>query len=128
MQIDVEKLDVSPEMLRKLLALQKLPETELHAHLSKIFRDAENFQKFHSNRHSKAQERAIRWGQEYHTYLQKHLTAGLRQKTAKIAARKDFIAAHPLDNENGEYPGTSAPSLRYYHKAYLKSLRSIPTE
>ena len=63
MQIDVEKLNLSLEMHRKLLALQNLPETERYIHLSKIFQDAEKFQAFHSRRHCKAHERAIRWGE-----------------------------------------------------------------
>ena len=83
MQIDVEKLNLSLEMHRKLLALQNLPETERYIRLSKIFQDAEKFQAFHSRRHCKAHERAIRWGREYHKYLQKHLALGLREKTAK---------------------------------------------
>lgn len=129
MQIDVEKLNLSLEMHRKLLALQNLPETERYIHLSKIFQDAEKFQVFHSRRHCKAHERAIRWGREYHEYLQKHLAAGLRLKTARTAARRDFIAAHPRPKNADdliradEFPGLSAPSLRQYHKAYLESLQ-----
>ncbi len=115
-------------MLRKLLALQNLPETERYIHLSKIFQDAEKFQAFHSRRHCKAHERAIRWGQEYHEYLQKHLAAGLRLKTARTAARRDFIAAHPRPKnaddllKHNEFPGYSAPAIKHYHKAYLESL------
>ena len=129
MQIDVEKLNLSLEMLRKLLALQKLPETERYIHLSKIFQDAEKFQAFHSKRHCKAHERAIRWGREYHEYLQKHLAAGLRLKTARAAARRDFIAAHPRPKsaddllKHNEFPGYSAPAIKHYHKAYLESLQ-----
>ena len=129
MQIDVEKLNLSLEMLRKLLALQNLPETERYIHLSKIFQDAEKFQVFHSRRHCKAHERALRWGREYHEYLQNHLAAGLRLKTAKSATRWDFIAAHPRTKDaddlirTDEFPGLSAPSLRQYHKAYLESLQ-----
>lgn len=128
MQIDVEKLNLSLEMLRKLLALQNLPETERYIHLSKIFQDAEKFQAFHSRRHCKAHERAIRWGREYHEYLQKHLVAGLRLKTARTAARRDFIAAHPPPKsaddllKHNEFPGYSAPAIKHYHKAYLESL------
>ena len=129
MQIDVEKLNLSLEMLRKLLALQNLPEPERYIHLSKIFQDAEKFQAFHSRRRCKAHERAIRWGREYHKYLQKHLALGLREKTAKSAARRDFIAAHPHPKnaddflKHNEFPGLSAPSLRQYHMAYLESLQ-----
>ena len=129
MQIDVEKLNLSLEMLRKLLALQNLPETERYIHLSKIFQDAEKFQVFHSRRHCKAHERALRWGRAYHEYLQKHLAAGLRLKTARTAARRDFIAAHPRPKNADdliradEFPGLSAPSLRQYHMAYLESLQ-----
>ena len=128
MQIDVEKLNLSLEMLRKLLALQNLPETERYIHLSKIFQDAEKFQAFHSRRHCKAHKRAIRWGREYHEYLQKHLAAGLRLKTARTAARRDFIAAHPRPKnaddllKHNEFPGYSAPAIKHYHKAYLESL------
>lgn len=131
MQIDVEKLNLSLEMHRKLLALQNLPETERYIRLSKIFQDAEKFQAFHSRRHCKAHERAIRWGREYHEYLQKHLAAGLREKTAKSAARRDFIAAHPRPKNaddlirTDEFPGLSTPSLRCYHNAYLHSLTEI---
>lgn len=131
MQIDVEKLNLSLEMHRKLLALQNLPETERYIRLSKIFQDAEKFQAFHSRRHCKAHERAIRWGREYHEYLQKHLAAGLREKTAKSAARRDFIAAHPRPKNaddlirTDEFPGLSTPSLRRYHNAYLHSLTEI---
>ena len=127
MQIDVEKLNLSLEMHRKLLALQNLPETERYIRLSKIFQDAEKFQAFHSRRHCKAHERAIRWGREYHEYLQKHLAAGLREKTAKSAARRDFIAAHPRPKNadelirTDEFPGLSTPSLRRYHNVYLNS-------
>ena len=129
MQIDVEKLNLSLEMHRKLLALQNLPEIERYIRLSKIFQDAEKFQAFHSRRHCKAHERATRWGREYHEYLQKHLAAGLRPKTARTAARRDFIAAHPRPKNADdliradEFPGLSAPSLRQYHKAYLESLQ-----
>ena len=131
MQIDVEKLNLSLEMYRKLLALQNLPETERYIRLSKIFQDAEKFQAFHSRRHCKAHERAIRWGREYHIYLQKHLAAGLREKTAKSAARRDFIAAHPHPKNaddlilTDEFPGLSTPSLHRYHNAYLHSLTEI---
>ena len=127
MQIDVEKLNLSLEMLRKLLALQNLPETERYIHLSEIFQDAEKFQAFHSRRHCKAHERAIRWGQEYHEYLQKHLALVLREKTAKSAARRDFIAAHPRPKNaddlirTDEFPGLATPSLRRYHNIYLNS-------
>ena len=129
MQIDVEKLNLSLEMHRKLLALQNLPETERYIHLSKIFQDAEKFQAFHSRRHCKAHERAIHWGREYHEYLQKHLVAGLKLKTARAAARRDFIAAHPRPKnaddllKHNEFPGLSAPSIRQYHMAYLESLQ-----
>lgn len=129
MQIDVEKLNLSLEMHRKLLVLQNLPETERYIRLSKIFQDAEKLQAFHSRRHCKAHERAIRWGREYHEYLQNHLAAGLRLKTAKSAARRDFIAAHPRPKNADdliradEFPGLSAPSLRQYHMAYLESLQ-----
>lgn len=129
MQIDVEKLNLSLEMLRKLLALQNFPETERYIHLSKIFQDAEKFQAFHSRRHCKAHERAIRWGREYHEYLQKHLAAGLRPKPARTAARRDFIAAHPHPKNADDliraddFPGLSPPSLRQYHKVYLESLQ-----
>ena len=131
MQIDVEKLNLSLEMYRKLLALQNLPETERYIRLSKIFQDAEKFQAFHSRRHCKAHERAIRWGREYHEYLQKHLALWLREKTAKSAARRDFIAAHPRPKNaddlirTDEFPGLSTPSLRRYHNAYLHSLTEI---
>ena len=131
MQIDVEKLNLSLEMHLKLLALQNLPETERYIRLSKIFQDAEKFQAFHSRRHCKAHERAIRWGREYHEYLQKHLALGLREKTAKSAARRDFIAAHPRPKNaddlilTDEFPGLSTPSLRRYHNAYLHSLTEI---
>ena len=131
MQIDVEKLNLSLEMYRKLLALQNLPETERYIRLSKIFQEAEKFQAFHSRRHCKAHERAIRWGREYHEYLQKHLALGLREKTAKSAARRDFIAAHPRPKNaddlirTDEFPGLSTPSLRRYHNAYLHSLTEI---
>ena len=76
-------------------------------------------------------ERAIRWGREYHEYLQKHLALGLREKTAKSAARRDFIAAHPRPKNaddlirTDEFPGLSTPSLRRYHNAYLHSLTEI---
>ena len=112
MQIDVEKLNLSLEMHRKLLVLQNLPETERYIRLSKIFQDAEKFQAFHSRRHCK----------------QKHLALGLREKTAKSAARRDFIAAHPRPKNaddlirTDEFPGLSTPSLRRYHNAYLHSL------
>lgn len=128
MQIDVEKLNLSLEMHRKLLVLQNLPETERYIRLSKIFQDAEKFQAFHSRRHCKAHERATRWGREYHEYLQKHLALGLREKMAKSAARRDFIAAHPRPKNADdliradEFPGLSTPSLRRYHNAYLHSL------
>lgn len=55
--------------------------------------------------------------------------AGLKLKTARTAARRDFIAAHPRPKntddlmKQDEFPGLSAPSLRYYHRAYLESLR-----
>ena len=131
LQIHIDKLNLSPEILQKVLALQDLPETERYIRLSKIFQDAEKFQAFHSRRHCKAHERAIRWGREYHKYLQKHLAAGLREKTAKSAARRDFIAAHPRPKNaddlirTDEFPGLSTPSLRYYHNAYLHSLTEI---
>ncbi len=131
LQIHIDKLNLSPEILQEVLALQDLPETERYIRLSKIFQDAEKFQAFHSRRHCKAHERAIRWGREYHEYLQKHLAAGLREKTAKSAARRDFIAAHPRPKNadelirTDEFPGLSTPSLRRYHNAYLNSLTEI---
>ena len=131
MQIDVEKLNLSLEMLRKLLALQNLPETEFHTCIQKIFDDAQKYRSFQRRRHEKANERALRWGMEYHIYLQNHLAAGLRLKTAKSAARRDFIAAHPRPKNaddlirTDEFPGLSTPSLRRYHNAYLHSLTEI---
>ena len=54
--------------------------------------------------------------------------AGLKLKTARTAARRDFIAAHPRPKDvdelmrADEFPGLSVPSIRQYHKAYIKFL------
>ena len=95
LQIHIDKLNLSPEILQEVLALQNLPETDFHACIQKIFDDAQKYRSFQRRRHERANERALRWGMEYHIYLQNHLAAGLRLKTAKSAARRDFIAAHP---------------------------------
>ena len=127
LQIHIDKLNLSPEILQEVLVLQNLPETEFHACIQKIFDDAQKYRSFQRRRHEKANERALRWGMEYETYLQKHLAAGLRLKTAKSAARRDFIAAHPRPKNaddlirTDEFPGLSNPSLKHYHQAYLES-------
>ena len=127
--ISTEKLNLPPEMLRELAACRKDSEAAVYACLQKIIDDAEKFRKFHRKRHEKALQRSIQWGAEYDTYLQKHLAAGLKQKTARTAARRDFIAAHPRPKNADdliradEFPGLSAPSLRQYHMAYLESLQ-----
>ena len=128
LQIHIDKLNLSSEMLQEVLALQNLSETEFYARLSKIFRDAGQYRQFHRKRHRKAKERAIRWGAEYHAILKKYLAAGLRSKTAKTAAKREFIATHPRPKNADdlmkcdEYPGHSRPSLRHYQKTYLDSL------
>ena len=122
--ISTEKLSLSPEMLHELAACRKDSEAAVYACLQKIIDDAEKFRQFHRKRHEKALRRSIQWGAEYDVYLQKHLAAGLKQKTARTAARRDFIAAHPRPKNaddlirTDEFPGLSAPSLRYYHRAY----------
>ena len=127
LQIHIDKLNLSPEILQEVLALQNLPETDFHACIQKIFDDAQKYRSFQRRRHERANERALRWGMEYHIYLQNHLAAGLRLKTAKSAARRDFIAAHPRPKNaddlirTDEFPGLSTPSLKHYHQAYLES-------
>ena len=131
LQIHIDKLNLSPEILLEVLALQNLPETDFHACIQKIFDDAQKYRSFQRRRHEKANERALRWGMEYETYLQNHLAAGLRLKMAKSAARRDFIAAHPRPKNaddlirTDEFPGLSTPSLHRYHNAYLHSLTEI---
>lgn len=123
--ISTEKLSLSPEMLRELATCRKSSEAAAYACLQRIIDDAEKFRHFHRKRHEKALRRSIQWGAEYDVYLQKHLAAGLKLKTA----RRDFIAAHPRPKNaddlirTDEFPGLSAPSLRDYHRAYLESLR-----
>ena len=127
LQIHIDKQNLSPEILQEVLALQNLPETDFHACIQKIFDDAQKYRSFQRRRHERANERALRWGMEYHIYLQNHLAAGLRLKTAKSAARRDFIAAHPRPKNaddlirTDEFPGLSNPSLKHYHQAYLES-------
>lgn len=126
--ISTEKLNLPPEMLRELAACRKDSETAVYACLQKIIDDAEKFRQFHRKRHEKALRRSIQWGAEYDAYLQKHLAAGLKLKTARTAARRDFIAAHPRPKDvdelirADEFPGLSVPSIRQYHKAYIKFL------
>ena len=128
LQISTEKLKFSPETLRELTACHKSSEAAVYACLQKIIDDAEKFRHFHRKRHEKALQRSIQWGAEYDVYLQKHLAAGLKQKTARTAARRDFIAAHPRPKDvdelirADEFPGLSVPSIRQYHKAYIKFL------
>ena len=132
--ISTEKLSLSPEMLRELATCRKSSEAAVYACQQKIIDDAEKFHHFHRKRHEKALRRSIQWGAEYDVYLQKHLVAGLKLKTARTAARRDFIAAHPRPKNaddlirTDEFPGLSAPSLRYYHRAYQTSLQSTPAE
>ena len=115
-------------MLRELAACRKDSEAAVYAYLQKIIDDAEKFRKFHRKRHEKALRRSIQWGAEYDAYLQKYLAAGLKLKTARTAARRDFIAAHPRPKDvdelirADEFPGLSVPSIRQYHKAYIKFL------
>ena len=126
--ISTEKLSLSPEMLRELAACRKDSEAAVYACLQKLIDDAEKFRKFHRKRHEKALQRSIQWGAEYDAYLQQHLAAGLKLKTARTAARRDFIAAHPRPKDvdelirADEFPGLSVPSIRQYHKAYIKFL------
>ena len=132
--ISIEKLNLPSEMLQELAACRKNSEAAVYACLPKIIDDAEKFHHFHRKRHEKALRRSIQWGAGYDVYLQKHLAAGLKQKTARAAARRDFIAAHPRPKNaddlirTDEFPGLSAPSLRYYHRAYQTSLQSTPAE
>ena len=115
-------------MLRELAACRKDSVAAVYACLQKIIDDAEKFRKFHRKRHEKALRRSIQWGAEYDAYLQKYLAAGLKLKTARTAARRDFIAAHPRPKDvdelirADEFPGLSVPSIRQYHKAYIKFL------
>ncbi len=134
LQISTEKLKFSPETLRELAACHKSSEAAVYACLQKIIDDAEKFRQFHRKRHEKALQRSIQWGAEYDAYLQQHLAAGLKLKPARTAARRDFIAAHPRPQNaddlirSDEFPGLSAPSLRYYHRTYQTSLQSTPAE
>ena len=127
LQISTEKLKFPPEMLRELAVCRKNSEAAVYACLQKIINDAEKFRQFHRKRHEKSLQRSIQWGAEYDTYLQKHLAAGLKLKTARTAARRDFIAAYPPPEnaddlmKQNEFPGLSAPSLRHYHKVYLEA-------
>ena len=126
--ISTEKLNLPPEMLHELAACRKDSEAAVYACLQRIIDDAEKFRHFHRKRHEKALRRSIQWGAEYDVYLQKHLAAGLKQKTARTAARRNFIAAHPRPKDvdelirADEFPGLSTPSIRQYHKAYIKFL------
>ncbi|MST98686.1 hypothetical protein FYJ85_16730 [Victivallaceae bacterium BBE-744-WT-12] len=128
LQISTEKLKFSPETLRELAACRKNSEAAVYTCLQKLIDDAEKFRKFHRKRHEKALQRSIQWGAEYNAYLQKHLATGLKLKTARTAARRDFIAAHPRPKNAddliraNEFPGLSRPAIRQYHKAYLESL------
>ena len=128
LQISTEKLKFPPEILRELAACRKDSVAAVYACLQKIIDDAEKFRKFHRKRHEKALQRSIQWGAEYNAYLQKHLATGLKLKTARTAARRDFIAAHPRPKNAddliraNEFPGLSRPAIRQYHKAYLESL------
>ena len=132
--ISTEKLNLPPEILRELATCRKDSEAAVYACLQKIIDDAEKFRQFHRKRHEKALRRSIQWGAEYDTYLQKYLAAGFKLKTARTAARRDFIAAHPRPQNaddlirSDEFPGLSAPSLRYYHRAYQTSLQSTSAE
>ena len=128
LQISTEKLKFSPETLRKLAACRKNSEAAVYTCLQKLIDEAETIRKFHRKRHEKALQRSIQWGAEYNAYLQKHLATGLKLKTARTAARRDFIAAHPRPKNAddliraNEFPGLSRPAIRQYHKAYLESL------
>lgn len=128
LQISTEKLKFPPEILRELAACRKDSVAAVYACLQKLIDDAEKFRKFHRKRHEKALQRSIQWGAEYNAYLQKHLATGLKLKTARTAARRDFIAAHPRPKNAddliraNEFPGLSRPAIRQYHKAYLESL------
>ena len=127
-EFSVDDTAISPEMLRELLAWEKLTEQEVRARLQAIFDDAVKYRRLHRKRHEKALARSIRWGAEYDSYLQNHLSLGRRPKTAKAAARRAFMKAHPLPAsaddllKADEHPGLSAPALRRYHRAYLESL------
>ncbi len=96
---------------------------------SLVLDDALKFCFQHQKRHENMNSRSIRWGEEYDSCLQKYLQLGYRPKTAKTAAKQDFIKAHPLPKtadeqlEAGEFPGHSNPALRRYRQAYLNSKR-----
>ncbi len=94
---------------------------------SMVLDNAQKFCSLHQKRHENIRAKSIAWGEEYNGYLQKYLRLGYRPKTAKTAAKRDFIKAHPLPKnadeqlESGEFPGHSNPALRRYHQAYLNS-------
>ena len=77
-------------------------------------------------------KRRLQWGKEFHNYYQFHLAAGCCDQTAKKLARTDFIKAHPISGTAEEavdfpnMPGHHRCSLLSYHRAYLKSLGSVP--
>ncbi len=127
-------------MIRQILHICDLPEEQqviqlyqiailwdqkiLHISIpaKELLSKAEAFQYQHKSRRRESQKYSIQWGLEYDSYLQKYLKQGYRMKTAKTAARKDFIAAHPLNDDSARCPGHSNPALKRYHKAYLDSI------
>ena len=91
LQISTDNLNLSPKMLREILAWQNLSEQEACTRLQEIFDDAEKYRRFQQKRREYTLARLIRWGAEYDSYLQKHLSQGRRLKTAKTLAKQDFI-------------------------------------
>ena len=88
----------------------------------KVLFYAENYLFLHQIRSINRREYSRKWGEEYDVYLQKHLRAGICLKTAKTLAKRDFIAAHPQNDENADIcPGHSNPAIKRYHQAFLKA-------
>nr|DAI95143.1 MAG TPA: hypothetical protein [Caudoviricetes sp.] len=133
-------------VLREVLKIRFLPKNEAYIRLYKIsahwtgalpsivpegkksgFPVVKNAIKYlfqHRRRHEAVLDRSVEWGAEYESYLQKSLRLGYRPKTAKFAAKRDFIAVHPLNGEDScNCPGLSNPAIKRYHEAYLNSIR-----
>lgn len=119
-QAHLRLYELAAHWLCSLPSLQPVP-------ASMVLDNARKFCSLHQKRHENIRSKSIAWGEEYDGYMQKYLRLGYRPKTAKTAAKRDFIKAHPLPKnadeqlETGEFPGHSNPALRRYLQAYLNS-------
>lgn len=121
----IRHLEIPLSFRRELLKLLRLSVPEAYVQLQEYAGCVLKFRRQHCAKSENYATRRILWGREYDAFLQKRREEGLREKTAKTAACRDFRRAHSYSDPSAKnLPGHSASSIRRYHRAFLNSKKS----